>query len=146
MKNFMLTMILTAALIAVFSFYECPQLETPNGIGWGTKHKGDSGLIIPGDGESPADTFIEPESIPEQAEETEEVVSKMEITTDATVSKTESGVTSEVRSEEIKEEHNKVNGMIIAFWHGVSAVLIGEASALLVAFAWMKIRGGKDGK
>ena len=39
-----------------------------------------------------------------------------------------------------------MNEVMIAFWHGVAAVLIGEVSALLVAVAWMKIRGGKDGK
>lgn len=35
--------------------------------------------------------------------------------------------------------------VMIAFWHGVASVLIGEASALLVAVAWMRIRGDRNG-
>ena len=44
-----------------------------------------------------------------------------------------------------KEENATMNEVMIAFWHGVASVLIGEASALLVALAWMKIRGEWNG-
>ena len=138
MKNFVLALILTAALIALFSSFDYRPTEKPTGNGYGTQHKGDSGLIIPGDGEFPANTFIEPETIPEQAEGEQATGSEVtKVTTEETQS------VSEETTEELKEDHNKVNEMIIAFWHGVAAVLIGEASALMVAFAWMKIRGGK---
>lgn len=36
-----------------------------------------------------------------------------------------------------------MDGIILSFWHGVVAVLIGETSALMVAIAWMKIRNRK---
>lgn len=138
MKRIVLYLLLTFVLIALFSYFDYRPEEKQIGGGYGPKHKGDSGLILPGDGESLANIMIEPEMIPELSEE-QAVVSKMEITTEATVSKTESVAT----SKEIKEEHKKVNEWMIGLWHGVAAVLIGEASALMVAFAWMKIRGGK---
>ena len=37
-----------------------------------------------------------------------------------------------------------MDGMLLSFWHGVAAVLIGETVCLMVACAWMKIRR-KDG-
>jgi hypothetical protein len=126
-------------LVAAFSFSDYRPTEKPNGNGYGTKHKGDSGLILPGDGEEMANTNIEPESIPELPEKTE--VAYKNTATEETTEERKSE--SEETTKENKEEHNKVNEMIIAFWHGVAAVLIGEASALMVAFAWMKIRGGK---
>lgn len=137
MKNLILALSITAVLFSLFSCLDYRPTEKPNGYGYGTKYKGDSGLILPGNGEEMENTSIEPGSIPELVEK--EVVSKMEIATEATVSETESVAA----NEKITEEHNKMNEMIIAFWHGVAAVLIGEASALMVAFAWMKIRGGK---
>lgn len=148
MKRIVSTLILTLALIAIFSSFGYIPTEKPNGNGWGTKHKGDSGLILPGDGESPADTFIEPESIPEQAEKTQlteensipnSTVSEKESVGDKNTPTEETQAESEETTEELKEELNKMD--ITAFWHGVAAVLIGEASALMVAFAWMKIRG-----
>ena len=36
-----------------------------------------------------------------------------------------------------------MEGILISFWHGVATVLIGETVALMVAIAWMKIRGRK---
>ena len=45
----------------------------------------------------------------------------------------------EAITEVIKKEQN-MNDMLLMFWHGVIAVLIGEASALLVTFAWRKDR------
>lgn len=153
MKNFVLATILTAALIGLFSWidyrqqmFDCVnywQPTEPTGNGSGTKRKGDSGLILPGDGESPADTFIEPESIPEQAED--EQASGSEVTK-VTSDKNKRQKTSDRKqaiSEELKEEHNKMNDIVLSFWHGVATVLIGETVALMVAVAWMKIRGGK---
>lgn len=109
------------------------------GNGSGKKQNGDSGLILPGGGNEMASASIEPGSIPEQTEETEVVVSKIEITTDATVSEMESVVT----SEKLTEGKSNMNDIVLSFWHGVATVLIGETVALMVAVAWMKIRGGK---
>lgn len=47
-------------------------------------------------------------------------------------------------TETIKEEQDSMNEVIEAFWSGATvsaaAILLGEAAALLVAAAWMKIR------
>lgn len=140
MKNFLFALAITAALIGLFSWMDYRQpIELGNG--YVPKHKGDSGLILPGGGNEMANASIEPGSIQEQTAETEVVVSKIEITTDATVSEMESVVS----SKKITEEHN-MNDIVLSFWHGVATVLIGETVALMVAVAWMKIRGGKDGK
>ena len=36
-----------------------------------------------------------------------------------------------------------MDGILLSFWCGVATVLIGETVALMVAIAWMKIRGRK---
>ena len=127
MKNLIYTLVLFLALTVFFSCLGYYPTETKENIGSGTQYKGDSGLIIPGDGELLAEVIIQPESIPEPAgdEPTEEAKT-------AEAAKVET-------SEEIKEEHNRMDGMLIAFWHGVAAVLIGEACAILIGTAWMKI-------
>lgn len=147
MKNFVIAVILTAALIALFSWidyrqqmFDCVnywQQTEPTGNGSGTKRKGDSGLIIPGDGEEMANASIEPGSIPELPVETE-ATEKFAHTSVKSVCENY-----DQNQQEITEEYNNMN--ILEFWHGVAAVLIGEASALMVAFAWMKIRGKNDG-
>ena len=141
MKNFLFALVITAALIGLFSWMDYRQ-PMAMGNGSGTKHKGDSGLILPGGGNEMANASIEPGSIPEQTAETEVVVSKIEITIDATDSEMESVVS----SEKITEGKSNMNDIVLSFWHGVATVLIGETVALMVAVAWMKIRGGKDGK
>ena len=138
MKNFLFALAITAALIGLFSWMDYRQPMEP-GNGSGTKHKGDSGLILPSGGNEMANASIEPGSIPEQTAETEVVVSKIEITTDATVSEMENVVS----SEKITEGKSNMNDIVLSFWHGVATVLIGETVALMVAVAWMKIRGGK---
>lgn len=139
MKNLLFALAITAALIGLFSWmdYRKP-IELGNG--YVPKHKGDSGLIVPGDGNEMANASIEPGSIQEQTAETEVVVSKIEITTDATVSEMESVAS----SEKITEGKSNMNDIVLSFWHGVATVLIGETVALMVAVAWMKIRGGKN--
>ena len=59
----------------------------------------------------------------------------------ATEGEDESSVASEaIFTETIKEEKDSMNEWMVAFWHGVAAVLLGECAALLVAAAWLKIR------
>lgn len=125
MKDSLISLALTIALVALFSFVDCP-IESTRESGSGTQFKGDSGLIIPGDGDLLADTIIEPESTPELPE-------------DQTAETEATEVTKDIHTEIIKEEQNKMDGMLIAFWHGVAAVLIGETIALMVAMAWVKI-------
>lgn len=121
-------MVLTTVLIALFSYTECnkPTEITENGY---AKYKGNSGLTIPSKGKEQANTNIELELPKEQTEdETAEEAEEAE----------ETEVTSEENHTEVKGENKSVDSMIVAFWHGVVAVLIGEVSALFVAFAWMK--------
>lgn len=133
MKNLIYTLALTVALTAFFSCLGYYPTETKENSGSGTQYKGDSGLIIPGDGEEMANTIIEPENA------TEPLTGDKETQTDnATADKLES-----VQSEIITKEKNNMDGIVLSFWHGVAAVLIGETIALMVACAWMKIKGGK---
>lgn len=134
-------MILTVTLIVLASYLDYRPAEVPTGNGYGTKQKGDSGLIIPGNGEEMAEVNFEPmqgdkrENKPlEKTQLTEE-----KSIPNSTADKTEAVAT----SEETKEEHNSMNDILLSFWHGVVTVLIGETVALMVAVAWMKIRGGK---
>lgn len=36
-----------------------------------------------------------------------------------------------------------MDGILLSYWHGVATVLIGETVVLMVAIAWIKIKGGK---
>jgi hypothetical protein len=134
MKDVFIGLILTLLLIAFFSSIYTP-FEPVSSVGYGDKKPGDSGMVLPGKGSKPAEIMSEsPQN--KTAEKTDSFV----VTSEEPTEESE-----EIHTETIKEEQNKVDGLMLAFWHGVAAVLIGEASALLVAFAWTKIRGGKDG-
>ena len=39
-----------------------------------------------------------------------------------------------------KKEETSMNDILVAFWHGVATVLIGETCALAVAAAWLRMR------
>ena len=127
-------MIATLILIAFFSSIYTP-FEPVSSVGYGDKKPGDSGMVLPGKGSKPAEIMSEsPQN--KTAEKTDSFV----VTSEETEPTEEN---EEIHTETIKEEHNKVDGLMLAFWHGVAAVLIGEASALLVALAWSKIRGNE---
>lgn len=134
--DLIISIVLTIVLIVCFSHIRNFPEEKLHGDGYVPTFEGDSGLILPGDGEEMANTSIEPGSIPEFPEETEATEKFIHTSAESVCEFYE-------QTQIITREKNEVNEMIIAFWHGVAAVLIGEASALMVAFAWMKIRGGK---
>ena len=48
--------------------------------------------------------------------------------------------TGEIEEESVKGAQNRMNDVLLAFWHGVAVVLLGEAVALMIATAWIKIR------
>lgn len=138
MKNLIYTLVLTIALTAFFSCLGYYPTETKENNGSGKQYKGDSGLIIPGDGELLADTIIEPENATEPLQT---------LATDNPVGDKLTPTVSEMEmvQNEIKtKEKNNMDGMLLSFWHGVAAVLIGETVCLMVACAWMKIRRGDD--
>ena len=135
MKNFIIAVVLLIALSIYFSFF----CNTPGEIalqnGFGTQYKGDSGLIIPGDGDSLANTIIEPENASEPLET---------FATDNSVGdKMSPTVAKNATTENTTKEKNNMDGILLSFWHGVATVLIGETVALMVAIAWMKIKGCK---
>lgn len=139
MKNLIIAIVLLIALSVYFSYFGYSPMEITNPDGYIPRHKGDSGLIVPSDGELLANTNGNPEPIPERSED--ERTEKAEVTE---VTEVTEETSEEIHTENIRKDKNKMGGMLMAFWHGVAAVLIGEASALLVAFAWTKIIGGKD--
>ena len=136
MKELFISLIATLILIAFFSSIYTP-FEPVSSVGYGDRKPGDSGMVLPGKGSKPAEIVSE-----SPQNKTSEKTDSFVVTSEETEPTEE---TTQETNEKIKEEHNKVDGLMLAFWHGVAAVLIGEASALLVALAWTKIRGGKDG-
>jgi hypothetical protein len=134
MKNAIVVALLFIVLVAYFSFV-CPYpTDAPNGIG--PRYKGDSGMVIPGGSDLPVEVIVEPVVQESPSEQSKGESTEYEPTE----------ANEETRTEPVsKEEHRNMNGMLLAFWHGVAAVLIGEISALLVALAWSKIGGDNDG-
>ena len=51
--------------------------------------------------------------------------------------------TAESAAEVIVEEEKSVDDMLLMFWHGVAAVIIGEMLALIAAVAWAIIKGNR---
>lgn len=133
MKNLIYTLVLTVTLTAFFSNLGYYPAETKESIGYGTQYKGDSGLIVQGDGELLADTIIEPENATEPTD-------AYKMTSTEETFATDNSVGDKMTSTEITtKEKNNMDGMLLSFWHGVAAVLIGETVCLMVACAWMKI-------
>lgn len=126
MKNFVIAVMLLIALSLYFSCCGNTPLETALHNSFGTQYKGDSGLVVPADGDLLADAIIiEPELVPELSQTIEET-------------KEEKAISKELTPKE--KEYNNMEGMLLSFWHGVAAVLIGETAALMIALAWMKIK------
>ena len=129
-KDFILSMVLFAALSFLFSTtVYAPEAEDPHGAG--TQFLGESGMVVPGEGMEPVTATIPPESqAAAEARDTEpaetaapdlqvNIINKMEETT--------------------------MNEIIVAFWHGAGAILLGEVAALLMAAAWQKIKAAREG-
>lgn len=130
MKDFVLTVLIAAALIAAFSYWGQPNEPTTNPKGYGTRFQGDSGPVLPGDGTEPVTATIPPET--ETVAEVENTEAQSEtIAPDV-----------QINIIDKREERNTMNEIIIAFWHGVAVVLLGEAGAIGIAIAWTKIKKG----
>ena len=115
---------MTIALAMIFSI-GCFSEDVLPPIGCtGREYPGDSGTVLPGDG---AD-FVKITTISTTERTGENRVS------DAVNEETQTNYTNDT-----KEGYTNVNELLIAFWHGVATVLIGETVALMVAVAWLKI-------
>lgn len=135
MKDGIFGAALTAALIVYFSlsggaeFIPTSRTGTPIPGASGVVLPGDVGVVLLGKGADPTDqTAI---CVREAAEDKPgDIRARGKIL---------------VKISEEKEQDG-MNDMFLAFWHGVAAVLIGEASALCVAAAWSKIKCGRKHK
>lgn len=147
MKDLIIALAVTAILIVSFSFWGYDPVEPEDRSGAGSRRRGESGLIVPGDGDLFAEVADELEPLAEPSED--ERAQKTEIAESAEPVKETRAVAATEMSEQIQEktrtkEKNEMDGMLLAFWHGVAAVLIGGAGALLAAFAWSKICGSGE--
>lgn len=134
MKDFFCSILLVAVLSSALSFVNFSAIPMP-GNGMGPKRPGNSGMVLPGKGAEPA--RVHSQELSRNDRPSGNRIRTAEETADPE---------DNARSENEMEEGKAMDEIMIAFWHGVAAVLIGETSALLVALAWSKIRGGKDGK
>jgi hypothetical protein len=132
MRDIFTALLLTAALVVLFSSMDCPAVDLVAG-GSGYQRPGESEIILPGKGAEPVNRAAP--APPQQTTSAAQPEQQGE----------ETATPAEERplAEKTKEENMDI---IIAFWHGVATVLLGEAAALLVAAAVLRIKGAKDGK
>ena len=86
-------------------------------------------MVLPGGGADMAEVIVQ-----KQMEE------RQGLSEDADEHKTE-----EIPTKTEMEVKSKMENVVLAFWHGVATVLLGETVALMVAVAWIKIRGKDNG-
>jgi hypothetical protein len=129
MKEFVIALIITTILIILFSISYLP--SNLSKLGSTAQYHGDSGITIQGNGSEPAEIIV-PEYQKKNMECDEAELEKVLETSD----------TKEINNKEKEfymEEKSNMSEMLIAFWHGVAAILIGEVAALAVAAMWTKI-------
>ena len=136
MKTTIQSLVITACLIILFSVSNFRvEVFTPSGS-YGIQYPGVSGPVLPGDGTDIVEATSQPEvdrtETQEPSENTNEVNSETQTET-------------EIQTEIEMEVQNKMGDMMLAFWHGVATVLIGETAALMVAIAYLKIKKSGDG-
>lgn len=130
MRDLLTAIILTVVLAVLLSLSAPGAVDsTQPADGYGPQYPGDSGPVLPGGAALPAEASAsasdterqEPPAAPEETQQTTQPVQ-----TAQAVQATTGG-------------NNHMSEML-AFWHGVAAVLIGATAALAVATAWMKIQ------
>lgn len=136
MKDLLISLILTAILILLFSGLPVAgDMELLRG-GIVPEHPGVSGMVLPGGGADMAEASQKTEARGEEPHEAPDGSCEAE---------------KEIQTETKMEVQSNMDGMLF-YWQGVATVLIGETVALMIAAAWMKIyiwmksRGGGDGK
>lgn len=130
MKTFVQSLIITVALIILFSTGHPTEnaFKPPGSVG--TQYPGNSGVVIPGNGADVVKLAIQQET------------NKMEVrksSESADGVKNETQAENETQPEIEMEVQNKMGDMMLAFWHGVASVLIGEAAAIVVAVVYKRI-------
>ena len=133
MKDFFCSILLVAVLSVALIFADSSAAPMPS-YGMGPKQPGNSGMVLPGKGAEPA-----------HMNSSELTRSGRPSSNRIQTKNRQSDPDETVNPENVKEDNASMTEVMIAFWHGVASVLIGEASALLVAVAWMRIRGDRNG-
>ena len=131
MRTGILSLVGAAGLIILFSAIDFRAGGfRPLGI-IGTQYPGDSGLVLPGGG----------------AADMAEVTSRIELGGSETPEPSEPAddVENETQTETEVEARTNMGNMMLAFWHGVASVLIGEVAAIVVAVAYLRIKKAGDG-
>ena len=129
MKDAIIGILLTAALVVVFSVF-VPIFPAPGKLGVYPTQPGERGMVLPGAGGAFAEVNL---AISEHG-----VDGPME----QGQGKAERAGMDNRQPEQSGEEEQTMEEIIVAFWHGVAAVLIGEACALalglILAAAWLR--------
>ena len=128
MKDFLIAVVGTIALSLVFSVFYTSDLY-PAQNGFGTQYPGESGTVLPGGGALPAQV------IPEASDEEPQTE-----TGPAWVETPAADQTQTYEEYEGKEADSNMGELLISFWHGVAAVLIGETCAMAMAAVWLRMK------
>lgn len=132
MKDLIVGAALTVVLAILFSVFHTSDLY-PAQNGFGTQYPGESGIVLPGGGALPAQVI--PEASDEKPQtETGPAWEEIPAATDQTTT------CEECEEYEGKETDSNMGELLISFWHGVAAVLIGETCALAMAAAWLRMK------
>ena len=141
MKDFIISVIILAILIVIFSTGVIP--DNLMHLGVIPQCPGDSGMVMPGNGSDPAEPIV----VELQKNDTEREDNKSE---ESSASSKESGKENnngksheEFYIEITKREQYSMSEILVAFWHGAASVLLGEACTLLIIVACKKIFGKK---
>lgn len=122
MKDTILAVLILTALVLVFSTEPVGEPAADSGGVW-AKRPGNSGTVLPGGGD-------------QMAEDTAESQENRETKRNPAGEPAKGAAENCERKE--TEGTEEMNGWLY-FWCGVTAVLMGETVALMVAAAWMKI-------
>ena len=134
MKTIIIYLLATIVLIVLFSTYGSSAIVPQSGGGMPT-HLGNSGMAVPGDGkEFPESMTVEPPKGTEGTEETNGISASSD------ADKKDSDESNHKIINKVLRKETSMNEMVLAFWHGVVSVLIGEASAIMVVAVWNKIK------
>lgn len=136
MKTTIQALIVAIVLIILFSASRPLGNPFKPPDGFGVQYPGDSGIVIPGDSADIVEAIAQP-----KADQTE--TQKPLENSDGMGSKPQTK--NEAQTETEMETKTNMGIMMLAFWHGVASVLIGEMAAIMVAMAYLRIKKAGDG-
>lgn len=114
MKDAVISLILTAALIAAFSTMDAPVEVVSSPRGYGTQIQGDTGMVIPGKG-------------PETVEAKETIATPKAANVSITTAEPEATEQEKTETEEINKDD-----IFNAFWGGALLLVFGQLVSVLI--------------